>query len=158
MSTSFSIRAWLAYPDGRWSYLVKKVAQNVGFKQLSTLKETSTISNDSDHCYRSLFGYEQKNKKNPFSRSFFLIGSLLGRSLVRSLVRSPDQQLAIHRMPPESQPSTIIPTWSPLSPHLVPTIIPPPGPLVNSTYPLCPSAEESFSHPRGVFAAFIIYA
>lgn len=50
-------RAWLAYPDGRWSYLVKKIALDVGFKELFTLKETSRISADSDHCYRFLFGY-----------------------------------------------------------------------------------------------------
>lgn len=49
-------RAWLAYPDGRWSYLVKKVAQDVGFKELFTLKETSKISADPEHCYRFLFG------------------------------------------------------------------------------------------------------
>lgn len=51
-------RAWLAYPDGRWSYLVKKVARDVGFKELFTLKETSRISDDPEHCYRFLFGYD----------------------------------------------------------------------------------------------------
>ena len=47
-------RAWLAYPDGRWSEMVKRVALKVGFKRLFTLHETSRNKKDPRHYYRKL--------------------------------------------------------------------------------------------------------
>lgn len=51
-------RAWLAYPDGKWSETVKRTAIDVGYKRLFTIDKTSSIICDPDHYYRQLIGYD----------------------------------------------------------------------------------------------------